>query len=533
MKNSIKISLILFSAFFLANEKKASAQKDSIYGYTGAMQTWTVPSCVDSVTIDCYGAQGIGVANEYYPGYGGEARGVLAVTPGEVLYIYVGGQAGWNGGGLGQNGANGGDASDVRVGGTALANRVIVAGGGGGSGGDNWYCVSGVYGNGGGGVAVGSNFVGGGGGEGYTSVTGCGANGATNGGAGGGGGCHGGGGGGGGLTSGGAGATATCGPYTADSGALGQGGAAYAASGCASEGAGGGGGGYYGGGGSVGYNCGAGQGGGGSSWTGTLSQPFFSTGTWTGVGQITLTWTPGSDSLRADTAKVISNVNCHGGNDGSAYASLTGGMAPFSYSWAPSGGTMDTATGLTAGTYTVTANSACGSAKSSIVTITEPTTLGMVSSSTSDTGNCNGTAMVTVSGGTAPYNYSWTGGGTKDTIAGKCAGTYCCTVTDSHGCTDSMCVVITSTAGIQNISNASSIRIYPDPNTGLFNVSGVKHGQVVEVYNSMGQMLMSTVAGDNKTMNFNISDMASGIYLVKIKNSDGTIVAQKKIMKTE
>src|SRR6185312_7309992 len=278
-----KIILILFLGIFLSAERSAYAQVTTLtFNYTGAMQTWTVPACVGQVTIDCYGAQGVPKPNENHPGFGGEARGVASVATGQVLNIFVGGQTGWNGGGIGENAANGGDASDVRLGGVAVANRIIVAGGGGGSAGDSWGCLSGVNGNGGGGTPVGTNFVGGGGGLGYG---GCGLNGAAAGGAGyNGGNCHGGGGGGGGMTSGGGGATAACGPYTSSNGVLGAGGAAFLAPFCASEGAGGGGGGYYGGGGACGYNCGAGEGGGGSSWTGTLANPFFNQGVWTGNG---------------------------------------------------------------------------------------------------------------------------------------------------------------------------------------------------------------------------------------------------------
>ncbi|MFT3909366.1 MAG: HYR domain-containing protein [Ferruginibacter sp.] len=257
---------------------------DLVYEYTGTVQTFTVPAGVSRITIDAYGAEGTGIGTP--AGKGGRAKADLNVTAGQVLNIYVGGSNGYNGGGIGKKGANGGGASDIRVGGTALSNRVIVAGGGGGAGGD-WNCFSNA--NGGGGDAVGSNFTGGAGGSGYNF---CGQNGGTNGGASYSG-YHGGGGGGGGLLSGGQGAYDNYQNINAQAGSLGQGGNStsspydYCAIGA-------GGGGYYGGGGAAGYNCGAGQGGGGSSWTGTLDNPFFQAGVRTGNGKIVLSFNHGT-----------------------------------------------------------------------------------------------------------------------------------------------------------------------------------------------------------------------------------------------
>ena len=51
---------------------------------------------------------------------------------------------------------------------------------------------------------------------------------------------------------------------------------------------------------------------------------------------------------------IHTNVTCDGGSDGTAIAIPGGGTGNYSYSWAPSGGTVSTATGLAAGTYTVT-----------------------------------------------------------------------------------------------------------------------------------------------------------------------------------
>jgi len=119
------------------------------FNYTGAQQTFVVPAGVNTITIEAWGASGW--SGDVSGGLGGYATGDLSVTPGETLYIYVGGQGtvangnfiraggGFNGGGDGQsNGSSdsvggGGGASDVRQGGTALTDRVLVAGGGGGS----------------------------------------------------------------------------------------------------------------------------------------------------------------------------------------------------------------------------------------------------------------------------------------------------------------------------------------------------------------------------------------------------------------
>jgi len=124
------------------------------FSFTGAAQTYTVPACVSGIRIECWGASGGGpqTGGNQQAGRGGYTSGILAVTPGEVLHIYVGGQGqyqsnvgsnptalgGWNGGGnsgaclASSQPAAGGGGTDVRFGGTGLQNRIMVAGGGGG-----------------------------------------------------------------------------------------------------------------------------------------------------------------------------------------------------------------------------------------------------------------------------------------------------------------------------------------------------------------------------------------------------------------
>ncbi|MEO1260764.1 MAG: M12 family metallo-peptidase [Bacteroidota bacterium] len=61
-------------------------------------------------------------------------------------------------------------------------------------------------------------------------------------------------------------------------------------------------------------------------------------------------------------------------------------------------------------------------------------TLTVAMSGTPATSGNNGTATATPSGGTSPYSYAWSNGGSSGTISGLAPGTYSCTVTDNEGC---------------------------------------------------------------------------------------------------
>jgi len=120
--------------------------------YTGAAQDFTVPDGVYLLTIEGSGAG--------FNAYGCRAKADVPVQPGDVVHCYVGGQDGWNGGGAGGAGATvnvtimaggrvGCGATDVRIGGTALTDRVLVASGSSGPGGYNsGIGGSGSYGSG-------------------------------------------------------------------------------------------------------------------------------------------------------------------------------------------------------------------------------------------------------------------------------------------------------------------------------------------------------------------------------------------------
>ncbi|OIN60729.1 glycine rich domain-containing protein [Arsenicibacter rosenii] len=239
------------------------------FTYTGDVQTFTVPAGVTTLSVVANGAQGEGVQNSqlsipiptFYPGgKGGRVAATLTVTPGQNLSLYVGGIP-FNGGGNGSF-SKGGGATDIRIGGSDLSNRVLVAGGGGGAGNVR---EGGVGGGLIGGVGGGYNDSGGGGGGGTQSA-------------------------------GGKGGDSDGGVTQPEDGKLGLGGKGN------SSGGGSGGGGYYGGGGGQYYYQGGGEfnassGGGGSSYPDPANLPLngvtsvvHEQGVNEGTGSITLSW---------------------------------------------------------------------------------------------------------------------------------------------------------------------------------------------------------------------------------------------------
>ena len=85
-----------------------------------------------------------------------------------------------------------------------------------------------------------------------------------------------------------------------------------------------------------------------------------------------------------------------------------------------------------------------GCSESGSVTITQPEMLvsTAVKTDVSCFGGSDGTATVSIAGGTSPYSILWSTGSTDATITGLSSGTYSVQVTDAHGCMSSAEVTI-------------------------------------------------------------------------------------------
>jgi len=83
---------VLFAVLALGFSAKAQLTVQ-IFNYTGSIQTFTVPTCVYSMTVQVKGAEGgYHASSSIAPGLGADMKGVITVTPGQVLKILVGQQ---------------------------------------------------------------------------------------------------------------------------------------------------------------------------------------------------------------------------------------------------------------------------------------------------------------------------------------------------------------------------------------------------------------------------------------------------------
>lgn len=223
----------------------------------------------------------------------------------------------------------------------------------------------------------------------------------------------------------------------------------------------------------------------------------------------TTTATIDEDSPLVVTLTDSSDVNCFGDADGSLDITVTGGVAPYTYSWSPGGGATEDTSGLLAGTYSVTVLDNAGCSATGTFTIAEPTelTLSTTKADVACAGDAAGSIDLTVSGGTAPYSYTWSTGDTTEDIAGLTEGIYSVIVTDANGCTES------TTVGINTITTLVL-------NTGATNATCGDANGVATVTVSGGSAPY-TYAWSNGDSTASSDSLAAGTYTVTVTEAGG------------
>ncbi|MCI1186914.1 SprB repeat-containing protein [Hymenobacter sp. DH14] len=199
------------------------------------------------------------------------------------------------------------------------------------------------------------------------------------------------------------------------------------------------------------------------------------------------------------------------GNDGTITASVTGGVAPYSYLWS-NGATTATITGVSAGTYSVTVTDAtgatatcnCGSIQVFTPITATPTIVGVQCS-----GDATGSIVLSgLTGGVAPYTYLWSNGSTAPALKGLTAGTYTVTITDHNGCTSTLSATVP--AAISLLATATRINA---------TCAGSATGSIMLAVS--GGTAPYSYRWSNGATTQNLSGLAAGTYSVAVTDAGG------------
>ncbi|MEZ4937716.1 MAG: S8 family serine peptidase [Crocinitomicaceae bacterium] len=207
-------------------------------------------------------------------------------------------------------------------------------------------------------------------------------------------------------------------------------------------------------------------------------------------------------------SETTTDPDCNGGTDGTAFLNVTGGTSPYTENWQ---GENNTALG--AGTYTVIVTDANSCVLNYDVTINEPSAIAASSVTTDVTCNgfTNGTASLTITGGTSPYTQNWAG----ENPNALGAGTYTVIITDANGCSTSESVSILEPSALA--------------------VSGV----VIDENAGNDGEIDITVSGGTPTYNYNwgaqgssedLTGLTAGTYTVTITDANGCTITDSYVV---
>ena len=228
-----------------------------------------------------------------------------------------------------------------------------------------------------------------------------------------------------------------------------------------------------------------------------------------------------ASNLRLAVEQIVP-PSCHGGNDGLALVSATGGVAPYTYGWSDEAGTpfavgsyVDT---LLAGQYEVTVSDSTGCAAYGTLRVTAPDPLSLQATTTA--GEYGGREIdLRVSGGTAPYAQQWTGAAITNDLTGEDVhvmsnGLFSVDVTDAAGCSATLDVEVTE---LDNVCNNLDFEVYPNPTPGKFAVKFTACAEVVpmRIYNARGGLVAIT---NSETLEEDVdfSSLDRGLYYIRV-----------------
>ncbi|WP_373548120.1 Ig-like domain-containing protein [Haliscomenobacter sp.] len=204
------------------------------------------------------------------------------------------------------------------------------------------------------------------------------------------------------------------------------------------------------------------------------------------------------------------NPLCNGQNSGQIGSSISGGTAPYTYLWS-NAATTSAVSNLAVGSYTLTATDANGCSNMAQVNLVAPIALNLNPSVRNETGvnSRDGSIQVEVTGGTAPYQFSWSTGASTANLNNLSLGAYQLEVQDANGCKASLNIGVERSCSTIVISIQTSNEQCPESSDGSIRAT-VSGGQAPYRFR-----------WSNGETTAEITELPAGIYQLEVSDAAG------------
>lgn len=226
----------------------------------------------------------------------------------------------------------------------------------------------------------------------------------------------------------------------------------------------------------------------------------------------------------------VQNVTCNGAANGAIDVTVLDGTPGFIFEW-DNGMMTEDISGLVAGTYRLKITNANGCSVWGSYTVEQSASLVAELEVIQPTAVEVGEIDLIVSGGVAPYTYTWANGETSEDLFNVTAGFYEVTVMDANGCD-----VITNTiveemsvAGIEDMDGIQT-SVYPNPTTDVATVTWNSAAVTnITIVNVNGQVVQNAAVAMQNT--YKVEDLNPGMYFINLTDAYKHLNTQKLIVR--
>ncbi len=231
---------------------------------------------------------------------------------------------------------------------------------------------------------------------------------------------------------------------------------------------------------------------------------------------------------------ITTDASCFGENDGNIDVIITEGTPPFMFNWS-NGEVTEDINNLSAGTYDLIVTDAGNCSGGTTFFVGEPIEIVIdMQVTNATTGDDNGSIIASTSGGSAPYTWQWSNGNTGVFNGNLAPGVYSVVVTDANGCLITAEAVVEETTNIVELDVVESWMIYPNPNSGSFNVDLKLHETKdieIRVFNIFGQSIYYRNHKSNELNTvMDLRHVSPGTYFIQIVVDNSRIVEKLTII---